>query len=206
MTIGTAIFLSTTLLVVAFAIHQISKHGKWMAISKWAAGFSAVVALAVIGFVQWDSYDRRPQPPQPEDTLHGVRLGMSAVDVKLAKGLPEFVSDDGHLWNFHPDRELTVAVMFDDSPPESKVVKAVCADTSRSIVLGVTSFDSEDAIVRRLGSPSSTSIAGSGLSKYISYKSYNAAFELEKGRVKEVCITSEGAMTYGKGYKLGTVP
>lgn len=203
MTIGTGIFLSTILVLIALGVYRISKAGMWRIVGKWVAGAVFLCVLAAVGLWGWNEYQGRPQAV---DSLDGVRLGMSQLDLKLAKGKAEELLDDhgkpANMWLYKPSQNSSTAltVHFTGDNPEDLRVAIVCEEGGYSKLLGLGRFNSEADVVGKLGTPSSSSIHAGGLNKMISYSAYKVAYHIEKGAVKEVCITSTGKLAFTEEY------
>src|SRR5262245_57158449 len=86
MTVGSGILWSTVLIVLAVGVYQVSVRRKWKIVGKIFGGLIFVAIVAGGGLWAWDRYENRPKVVE---LLDGVRLGMSPLDVKLAKGEPQ---------------------------------------------------------------------------------------------------------------------
>jgi len=53
MTLGTGIFLSTVLVLIALGLRQISKHGKWRVTAKWAGATVSIFMLVGLALWAW---------------------------------------------------------------------------------------------------------------------------------------------------------
>lgn len=203
MTIGEGIFWSTIVIVVFVSIVLLSKYGKWKIFFKCFSvllGLGGVISLGVWAF---SKYENRPQKM---NSLNGIHLGMSLVDVTLAKGKPDDESD----FDPTPDgfRKFLLYGNFQDSytyailrgPKESMIVTDVCDKGGYGRVLGFSKFSSEQSIVEKLGEPSNISINEKGTEKILSFEQWNAAFEIAKGSVVKVCVTSWPQMRYSKEF------
>jgi hypothetical protein len=193
MTIGTGILVSTILLIIYF----VSKERKWKVIGKFILlllFFAGTVAAAIWGY---SLYDTRVQVL---NSLSGVKLGMSEVNVTLLKGPPDSVvgEDNDNV------RKVLVYEEFDDinyyviidGESGSLIVTHICSRDYADKVFGLGKHSTEAAIVEKLGSPDFTSIESSGTKKIISYPEWNIAFEIKKGSATQVCVFSKSRMSY----------
>lgn len=208
MTVGTAIFWSTILVLAALGIRAVSRTGKWQVVGKVTVTIVGVCGVVAAGMWGWSSFKERPVVT---DELSGIRLGMKPVDVKLLKGAP-FNEDtvvptvkDGEAsmtWGFRSDySDRLLQVHFGGPTVDSVGVVIVCERNGYSKLFGLGNYSSEADVVEKLGQPTRTSIDSDGLSKLISYKTWNVAFGLSKGTVNEVCVTSSGAVVYLDEYQ-----
>lgn len=199
MTIGEGIFWSTIVIVMFVSIVLLSKYGKWKTFFKCFSvllGLGGAISLGVWGFLQ---YENRPQKM---DSLNGIHLGMSEVDVTLAKGEP----DDQSEFDPTPDgfRKFLLYGNFKESytyailrgSKESMIVTDVCDKGGYGRVLGFSKYSSEKSLIEKLGEPSNISINDKGTEKILSFEQWNAAFEIAKGSVIKVCVTSRPQMRY----------
>ena len=207
MTVGDGILWSTVLLLLAVAAYQVSVRNKWKAAGKMVGVLLLVVVVVVGGSWGWNRYKDRPREVTE---LAGVRLGMSSVEVKLAKGAPQNEAEakterEGDeyslLWYFKDgDYSPVVQVRFYGKTEDTLKASVVC-DTGASRLFGLATYSSERQVVEKLGPPTKTSIAENGLSKVVSFKPYKVAFAVEKGTVTEVCISQSGTVAYAREYK-----
>lgn len=208
MTIGDGIFWSTVLILVSAAAYQASIREKWKVVGKAVGLLMLVLAVGGAAVWGWYSYSNRPRPVSE---LNGVRLGMTPVEVKLAKGSPSNEKDnkidqDGDKprlgWLFSGGQatdESTIVVFFGTTPEDVKAA-IVCAEGGYGNLLGLGPYSSEKDIIERLGAPSSVSIHENGLSKFVSFKPLKVAFELTKGQVSKMCVTRYGRVAYTSEY------
>lgn len=215
MTVGSGILWSTVLVVLAVTVYQLSVRRKWKVVGKIFGGLILVAVVVGGGLWAWNRYENRPRVVE---MLDGVRLGMSPLDVKLAKGAPKNDATatpektertDGEYrlgWFFNPSESgPTLGVIFYGKEISSLKVAIVCETDGYNKVLGLGRFNSEDEVTAKLGQPTETSIAKDGLSKLVSFKPYKIAFALSKGQVSEVCISESGSVTYAEEYQADRV-
>ncbi len=172
-------------------------------ITVWLLGLAIIVA---IGYWGWLRYTERPRAV---DQIAGIKLGMSPIDVKLAKGAPSNdataqIQSSGEYsldWSFSTTYGPKLTVLFYGTNPQSLRASIICEADGDTRLFGLGNYSSEEAVTGTLGLPSRTSIAESGLSKIISYSAYNVAFEIEKGDVREVCVTDAGSVGYERELK-----
>lgn len=208
MTVGSAIFWSVVLVVLAVTAYQLSVRRKWKVVGKIFGGLVLVAVVASGGLWAWNRYENRPRVVE---MLDGVRLGMSPLDVKLLKGAsnndatatPERTDGEYRLvWFFKPsDFDPRLGVIFYGKETDRLKVAIVCETDGYNKVLGLGRFSSEEEVTAKLGQPTETSIAKDGLAKLVSFKPYKIAFRLSKGQVSEVCISESGAVAYAEEYQ-----
>jgi hypothetical protein len=203
MTLGTGIFSSTVLVLLAIAIWQITARHKWKLAGKIAAGFVAVCAAIGGGYYGWNYVHNLPPPPEPLHVvteLGGVKLGMSPTDVTLALGKPDTADEptiDGAKTRInytYESPELSIAFYG----PNKYATKAaiICTAEPSVKLLGFDNFSNEKLILKRLGEPDFTSIDSDGLWKAISYAKWKTSFHLTKGFVAYKCILQSGFWAY----------
>jgi hypothetical protein len=207
MTLGAGMVLSTLLIIAAVAIYQISVRGKWKIVGKVVGILLLCIGvLAGIGW-GWYSYANRPSAAQE---LEGVRLGMTPVQVTLARGEPtkkgEIAKDeDGQLrveWIYQDPgtADEWIAVIFFGISENQLKACIICGRGGYTTLHGLGRFNSEGDVLDKLGAPTDESIHKSGLSKMISFGSLKTAYEIAKGQVSEVCVTNTGVVTYADEY------
>jgi hypothetical protein len=206
MTLGTGILLSTVLVLLAVAVHQVSVRNKWKVVGKIVGALIGMALLAGGGVWGWSRYQNRPKVVE---VLSGVRLGMSPLDVKLAKGAPK--SEDlatkekdeyraGWVFN-ESDSGPSLLVLFYGSESTNLRVSIVCETDGYSTFFGLGRFSSEDAVIAKLGKPTRTSIAKDGLQKMISYEPYKVVFTIAKGAVTDICISESKGVKFAEEYQ-----
>ena len=201
MTLGTGIFASTVLVLLAMAIRQITVRHKWKLTGKIAAGFVAVCAVIGGGLYAWNYIANLPPAPSVVTELAGVKLGMSPTDVTLALGKPDTAGepevDKKGKTNFYYSYVLdNLIIKFSGKDKFSTKVWAICsADTGPRILGFDVAVSSEDEITRYLGKPNSVSINSAGTDKFIYYKKWNVAYGISKKTVQLKCV-SESPLTY----------
>jgi len=196
MTLGTGIFSSTVLVLLAIAIWQITARHKWKLAGKIAAGFVVVCAVIGFGLYAWNYIANLPPAPSVVTELAGVKLGMSPTDVTLALGKPD-VAGEPKIKN----KETRIDYVYSDPQVDisfygldkyTTKVSSICTSVVYTTLLGFDNYSSEVSVIDRLGKPDQTSIAKDGLSKIISYPKWNVAFTISKGAVSEKCISRSG--------------
>lgn len=208
MTVGDAIFWSTVLILFAAAIYQVSIRKKWKFVGKTIGVFFIIGAVGSAAIWAYFSYKNRPSPATE---LNGVRLGMTPLEVKLAKGAPTIdqeatgdKQDDKFKlsWQFRGNLgdESTVVIFYGASADTLKV-SIVCSSGGYPTLLGLGRYSGEEDITKKLGQPSAESISKDGLSKFMSFESFTVAYELSKGQVTKVCVTESGGVSYVEEYQ-----
>ena len=203
MTLGTGIFASTVLVLLAMAIRQITVRHKWKLTGKIAAGFVAVCAVIGVGLYAWNYVANLPPAPSVVTELAGVKLGMSPTDVTLALGKPdtagELENDKKGKTDFYYSYVLDNLIIKFSGPDKYRTkVETVCTGEGYTELLGFSYYASEEDIVQRLGKPDFTSISKDGLTKAISYTKWKAVFQISKGHVDQKCIIQSGPFIFRK--------
>ena len=137
-------------------------------------------------------------------TIDGVSLGMSPVEVTLLKGQAENSSekinkihdDLYHLrWNYD-------FINIDFIGPNENDLKTsrVCGTPIHASINNIVGISTEKEVNLFFGKPDHISIHKDGLSKWISYEKYNAAFEVEKENIIYSCL-DEDYIAYEEEYK-----
>lgn len=136
---------------------------------------------------------------------------MTQLDVKLLKGAPTGESERSEHeeggarfrlgWSYGDSQSIggVLIVLFNGDTRDDVEVSIVCERGGYSKLLGLGRFDTEEEVIEKLGPPSSESINSEGLRKLISYKRWNAAYEITRGSVQEVCVTASGKVRYADG-------
>jgi hypothetical protein len=159
----------------------------------------------IVGGAVWVylEYENRPRTIE---SLAGLSLGMSLVDVKIKKGAPDKDSEpseiDGEFvtrWAYggnDPYGDLFF-LMFNGPDAANQKLAIICYSRGvRKLPFGIDRSSYESEVINKLGNPTRISIGKDGLSKFMSYKSLKVAFEIEKGTVAQVCISESGRVVY----------
>ena len=200
MTIGSGIFWSTVLVLMAVAVRQITKHGKWKPVGKISAG-AVVICAGITGCVYaWNYIKSLPPAPSEVTELANVKLGMSPSDVTLNLGQPDGKTEPtvqgGETTFQYSYTDTGVHITFYGIDKYHAKVTIICTSDASTKLLGFDNFSTEDLIVGRLGKPSTVSVARDGLSKIDSYRKWKAAFVLSKNTVSAKCVTSSGTVAF----------
>lgn len=203
MTVGDGIFWSTILLVAFASIVLITRNKRWKTFLKVLAILVALGVVVGVGIWGYSKYENRPQVMS---SLNGIHLGMSEVDVTLQKGEPDKISEIDPTSNgfrkyllFEGSSDsYTYAILR--GKKDSMVVTDICDKGGYGRVLGFGEYSTENAVLEKLGKPSNVSINEKGTEKLLSYPQWNAAFEIEKGNIVQVCVTNRPQMRYSTEY------
>jgi hypothetical protein len=208
MTVGDGIFWSTVLILFAAAVYHISIRNKWKVVGKTIGVFLVIGAMGTGAIWGYFSYKNRPTPTTE---LNGVRLGMTPLEVRLAKGAPtteeeaKGEKEDEKVklgWQFRGELgDESTVVIFYGSTTDTMKVAIVCARGGYSTLLGLGRHSNEKDVIKKLGQPSTVSISKDGLSKIMSFESFKVAYELTKGQVTELCVTESGGVNYVEQYQ-----
>ncbi len=208
MTLGEGIFWSTVLILTAAAVCQVSIRRWWKTVGK-VFGVQVLIG-GIIGAGVWGWFEYQDRPYVVEE-LAGLRLGMTPVEVQLAKGKPIGGSDEEP---FEQDDEFRMgwilggneydpwhAVIFFGDAPNEMELGIVCEHDGSTSLLGIKRSMSGDGVIKKLGQPSHESIHRDGLSKTISYEKWNVSYEIKKGQVIKMCISHSGKVVYADQYE-----
>lgn len=244
MTLGTGIFASTILVLLAVALWQVTKHRRWRLVGTVFGVLVGLTALIALGVWGWTEYANRPTPQR---SLAGIALGMVPAEVKLRKGEPQSVSPftcgrplsslpkEGRFNDLDATQQALLLELIRTAearmpgtrcgPPNTSEARArwffpdmhvvfktsnnglkvssICRDSGTERLIGVSPGAPESDVLAELGKPTHVSIRNDGLAKVISYRQWNVAFELEKGRVSAMCV-AEGDVRYPDEYGSST--
>lgn len=201
MTLGTGIFSSTILLLLAAVVWQITVRKKWKLVAKIAGGIVALCAAVSGGFYAWDYVANLPPAPSVVTELAGVKLGMSPIDVTLALGKPDTAGEPSvsgeetrinyiYTHSYEPNYYLQVQFYG----PDKFTTKAAIVCSRHVKLLGFDLSSSEESVIQRLGEPDHTSISSDGVNKYINYYKWNVSYRIFKRYVAEMCIGMSGVV------------
>lgn len=180
MELGTGIYSSTVLVLLAISVWQITKHKKWKLFGKVCAGLAAVCGLVVgVGYL-WNYVATRPKPLTE---FEGVKLGASITDVTLTLGAPTNVVGNRITYD-----EKEIIADFESEKLQS--LEVLCSESPEKNVMGFDIYSRESDVIKKLGVPSRTSISGDGLFKLISYKKWNVAFGVSANSINKICMSS----------------
>jgi hypothetical protein len=203
MTLGDSLIWITLILLTTGGIYLITKRKKWRLVAKIVGVLILIGIVIGIGAWAWNWYENRPQVVTK---IGDISLGMTPIDVTLALGKPNLEApatgedQTSRFYYFDYDNELNYLIRFSkDSGVERAVV--VCTENSYRKIFGLGKYNDEDKIIEKLGKPTTTSIRADGLAKFISYSQWKVAFSIEKGQVKNVCVTNSGEVKFLDEYK-----
>jgi len=186
MTIGTALVVVAMLAIIAW---QVDKRGAWKIAGKvalWSLMVLALMVGAIVGYVYWTvleterEFEARLESEQREvETLAsegiksylGVSLGMQKNEVAYVLGEATTKNDSAHgdadLWTYDNDADPTIRfIMFD----AGKTVRIACGNAPDCPRLaGISMYDSESAIIERLGPPPSPAFIDEKGVKHLRY-------------------------------------
>jgi len=197
--IGTGIFLSFTLLGM-IALYWLTRDTwKWKRLVIYLFG-GVVVLLAIVGggIYLYSLYSDRAVP---QESLAGIKLGMTENDVRFLKGEPNYFAPD-HLKKYElmmvhlSDSGLGLLTYFADG----KVV-AVIADLGTGskadlpLPRGMESYDKQDEIQRKFGIPTSILESSNGVTRRLVYPDYNIWFDVTKDGITALGVNTTSKFT-----------
>ena len=203
MTLGQGIFWSTVLVVITFAVHQISVRRKWRTAGKFIGACLFALFLVAASTWGWFAYQNRLQVATE---LDGISLGMTPLEVRLAKGAPtsEIERDaDKLVFYYRPGSGSETLIFFSKDLGQLRATQ-ICIIQGYERVLGFGPGSSEKHIVKRLGKPDETSINIDATSKLISFRRWNVSYTIERGRVQDVCISDSEFIRFANEHSPST--
>jgi len=197
MNTGSSLLLIATCAAIGYGIHKIHQKRKWRLVAK-ILGVLLLLCLVIWGAVY--AYLWHVDRPQPAEKLGEISLGMTPVDVTLALGKPssETLSARGknrYIYTDYSGYTTKYVIDFEDG-----VVSTACTEDYSNELFGLGVYDSEEDVIKKLGSPSKTSINKEGLIKAISYEKYRVSFLISKGSIDAVCVTDTGGISFAEEY------
>lgn len=194
MSLGDGIFLGALFLGLVLLYIATKDRWKWKAIFRRGA-FVIVGAIAVIGLGAF-AYFKYSNWPEAATGLGGVRIGASPADVKFSKGEPSKIrsitltdpdgkSHDEPLWIYEGEHTYYVIYFGKGS------VTRILAGGDRLYlpsIKGVSTYDSIESLISKLGEPSHVSRSKSDLERIYSFAKYNVAFTYSKGEMETVIV------------------
>lgn len=199
MTQGESIVWVSILVLGALGVRQINQKKKWGLVVKMMGGLVLLGILVGVGMWTWALYRERPRPM---NELGELSLGMSPLDVSLTLGkpsreVPPGETDGSRRLFYEGLGGVDYFVKFSDVDNGSiEQVEIICTNNYLFEIFGLGKYDSEKDVIKKIGPPTTQSIRIDGLAKIISYKEWNVAFEIQKGDIMGVCVTSNGEVSY----------
>ncbi|RDH82476.1 MAG: hypothetical protein DIZ80_09300 [endosymbiont of Galathealinum brachiosum] len=195
MSIGTSIFLSVIFMSIFYII---TIYNKWKLIGK---AFGGLIALSIIGGASYWVYLEYAARPQVLNSLRGIDLGITEVELTLAKGKPDYYYNAEEKYDHRKYLIYDeISITLNTNIAGVLEVDTICNRGNYTKVQGLSKGDPESKIIEKLGVPSNTSINKEGLIKLTSYPKWNTNFEIEKGVIKKICVTRTGVASYTKEY------
>lgn len=196
MSTGTSLFWIAFLAAIGFSVYKIHQKKKWGLVLKIFAGLvliSLIISACAYAYV-WST-----NRPHEATSLGKVSLGMSPVDVTLLLGKPdgEWTDPGGEkrfIYGSYGDTDYLIRFGADNT------VGVICTYEYYNDVFGLGVYDSESAVLKKLGPPTNTSINKDGLMKFISYEKFKVAFGIAEGSVDSVCVTKSGKVSFIEEY------
>lgn len=151
---------------------------------------SVVAFLLLAAWWGWDAWQNRVERT---DSLNGLRLGMSPLEVRYVKGDPSEEIDRPALQGEPPKRSMKydnwLSVEFRDRGGEW-VVESICDSTGAAQLWGLNVGSPETNVGDRLaGWPSKQSFSPDGKSKALSFESLGATVVLTHSRISMLCVS-----------------
>lgn len=157
----------------------------------------AIAALVVLAALTMMYLHNRPEP---STGLGEVELGMREMDVTLAYGRsPDCIISESptqKVWGYYYIEECRAKLYFTNEGSEFRL-STICG---AGITESVNYADSEEDVLRKLGSPSFVSVSHDGTQKLSSFEKYNVAFTFQAGDLKEICVSNELPLRFENEY------
>jgi|GEM_PF-3689624 len=197
-------------LVVAFLLLSRSKDGSKAAISLVQILGMFVIGLGIVG-ISVILYNRFEDRPVLMQSLDGIELGMSEVDVTLLKGEPvsrtPLKTTDNEQYRelaTYGAHSTTSLFVYFGGMKGALHVDSVCMQEDTFSIFGLGQFSSEQDVLDKLGTPSGTSINAKGTRKLLTFDSWHVAYEIQQGKVITMCVTNKAKMAYDVEYQNAT--
>lgn len=201
MSTGGSLILIAVFSAIGFAIYKIHQKQKWKLVGKIIGGIIALGLLIGAGIYTYFWYTNLPY----ETTQLGkVSIDMTPVEVTLQLGKPsgDNTDDSGVRRFVYVDYgSLDYFIKFEKDSTGTERLTTACSGDYMNDIFGLDVYDSEENVTKKLGEPTNTSVNKDGLSKMISYDKWKVAFLIEKGEVKQTCITKSGKVTFIEEYE-----
>lgn len=159
-------------------------------LSRWVILIAVLATLTIRDGVSLSK--RIVQQPVRVMELGGIGIGMSTENVIRARGVgprgaPARTADG--IWS---QRIVNgnLLVLLEGASEDDLVVRRVC-ETNPSYdthVAGITGWESEDSVLRKLGKPSAEVANEDGPGKAAYFEAYNLMVLFGQGRVKGICV------------------
>lgn len=188
MTTGSAIILSTILLIVSVGAWRISVAHRWGTVGKVLGLISLLIAVIVGGIYAYQWCQERPKVV---DNLSGIRIGMIEAEVFVEMGEPDSVTKHKTYKILRYTKEYDTAFALDVSVSSQDNKVDVLCEQGEFTDPYISSYDSESELIERFGEPETTFIDPDGSYKTLSYPSYNLTFIIRSGNVSEVCLSNK---------------
>lgn len=188
MSTGSAIILSTILLIVSVGAWRISVAHRWGTVGKVLGVIVLLIAVIIGGIYAYQWYQERPKVV---DNLSGIRIGMTEAEVVVEMGSPDSVTNEKthkilrytKEYRYQYGRDILVS-------NKSRKVETIC-EAGEFTDPHLNSYVSESELIERFGEPDYTFIEPSGDYKTLSYPSYNLTFIIRSGNMSEVCLSNK---------------
>jgi hypothetical protein len=202
MTVGDSIFLSALILGTVGLYAATKDRWNWKKLVKYVVGVPAVlIVLAGLGLWAYSEYNDRPTA---QTAFGGVTIGSTLADVKLAKGNPSKVLEDGR-WLYYSGKAENVetagyVVRFKDGKVRYVLYGSATSHIGADWLQSFTRGTPYDVVLKKLGPPGHTSISEDGLERMISYPKFNTFYSFAQAQVVDFGVydPATGPMEYTK--------
>lgn len=190
MSTGTAIIISTLLIIAAALAWRISVAHRWGTVGKVFGAFVLLIFLTIGGFDAYEWYQQRPKVTQ---SLSAIRVGMNEAEVVVEIGKPNSVSDEKNykILNYTKDYNPEYGLFVSVSKKENKV-DVICEKGDFSDPY-IGEYTTESDLIERFGKPKGSVVDSEGNYKSLSYPQYNMTFIIRKGTISEACLSNNAA-------------
>ena len=188
MSTGSAIILSTILLIVSVGAWRISVAHRWGTVGKVFGAIVLGIGVIIGGFNTYEWYQKRPKIV---DNLSGIKIGMIEAEVFVEMGEPDSVTKHKTYKVLRYTKEYDTAFALDVSVSSKDNKVDVLCEQGEFTDPYLSSYVSEAEVIERFGEPETTFIDPDGSYKTLSYPIYNLTFIIRSGDISEVCLSSK---------------
>jgi hypothetical protein len=188
MSTGSAIILSTILLIVSVGAWRISVAHRWGTVGKVLGVIILLIAVIIGGIYAYQWYQERPKVV---NNLSGIRIGMIEAEVFVEMGEPDSVTKHKTYKVLRYTKEYDTAFALDVSVSSKDNKVDVLCEQGEFTDPYLSSYVSESELIERFGEPEATFIDPNGSYKTLAYPSYNLTFIIRSGNVSEVCLSNK---------------
>lgn len=187
MEIGTGIFFGLLFIGLVWLYVSTRDRWRWKRFFAWCAAIIATLSLGLGGWAGYDHYQR--SRPRFQDSLWGLRPGMTPEDVVFRKGEPTTKND--RTWIYY-DKDSRVAnlVLWKNGKAQAIETHITTGGQTYSLpsIPGVSTYDSLEEIEEKLGTPDAVSHSEDSAQRIVNYLRFGLFLTLEKNKLVAVGV------------------